>query len=465
MAASLERPEVVLGDRYAIQGRMKRFLKGKLKGSESRIGEVAQEEKEGQGVLYVSSGNEEEGLGGVTDKSPKVKSGSGALGPTPHCMKGVTLLANPSSCIMESMPNLSFIRAITLHGHPLPRLDPHSNIPVDFLYRSAISSALATQGKSRYLRVDNLAGEETESESEDCTPSGEALLPPESLGDFKTLKTNITDPVCASFGVCWPKGAWHFHLASNERGETEEEGKASYKSALSVEGVGLMHYHQMEGWRGSHCEGSPLYSIWALLFWDSVIFVGPPLAPSGVFLSPYQDAPLDLDLYGVFSKNRRKAIKDALCRIARYSTDELICALGESWRKHYGQVCRGMQWKSAPLALLQLIAVGLGGGTLAALCDALAYAHRNLQGGLPDLLLWKVTQTQTDTPFPVFPLKDSKHSDLILPQGARVDIKFVEVKGPTDLLRDGQAVWLQILTEVGANASILKVLPHASQTQ
>jgi len=124
-----------------------------------------------------------------------------------------------------------------------------------------------------------------------------------------------------------------------------------------------------------------------------------------------------------------------------------------------------MQWKSAPLALLQLIAVGLGGGTLAALCDALAYAHRNLQGGLPDLLLWKVTQTQTDTPFPVFPLKDSKHSDLILPQGARVDIKFVEVKGPTDLLRDGQAVWLQILTEVGANASILKVLPHASQTQ
>jgi hypothetical protein len=46
------------------------------------------------------------------------------------------------------------------------------------------------------------------------------------------------------------------------------------------------------GWRGLHCEGAPLHTLFALLAWE-VLFDGGGVADT--FLTPYQDAPLDLD--------------------------------------------------------------------------------------------------------------------------------------------------------------------------
>ncbi len=43
------------------------------------------------------------------------------------------------------------------------------------------------------------------------------------------------------------------------------------------------------GWQGWHCEGSVIYAIYGLLMWD-VIYSDCP----DVFLTPYQDAPLDI---------------------------------------------------------------------------------------------------------------------------------------------------------------------------
>ena len=43
------------------------------------------------------------------------------------------------------------------------------------------------------------------------------------------------------------------------------------------------------GWQGWHCEGRPIITLFGLLMWD-IIFAD----ISGVFISPYQDRPLDI---------------------------------------------------------------------------------------------------------------------------------------------------------------------------
>ncbi len=53
-----------------------------------------------------------------------------------------------------------------------------------------------------------------------------------------------------------------------------------------------------DGWQGWHCEGSVLYAIFGLLMWD-VIYSDLP----DVFLTPYQDAPLDM-LYSSYYISR-----------------------------------------------------------------------------------------------------------------------------------------------------------------
>jgi Fanconi-associated nuclease 1 len=219
------------------------------------------------------------------------------------------------------------------------------------------------------------------------------------------------------------------------------------------------------GWRGWHCEGTPLFSLFALLMWD-VLFCSPPGEPAevrGVFLSPYQDAPLDLDSGGnLFYRRREGAIRETLAAIAAASAQELSVMLEVSWRAHFGQVCRGMHWDSAPLGLLQLLAVGLGAGTLAALCNALAFNYRALHSGLPDLVLWRVEDAggmgaassgSSSCPSGI----QGCGTGGTLPSGQRVRVRLVEVKGPTDHIRDGQLAWIHILAEAGVDFAVCKV--------
>jgi hypothetical protein len=139
------------------------------------------------------------------------------------------------------------------------------------------------------------------------------------------------------------------------------------------------------GWRGMHAEGGPIYSLVALLSWDCTFL---PLPDS--FLTPYQDGPLDLDTPGVFYARRRTAIQRRLRFLAGATDAQLLRFIGAVWRREHGRACRGMQWSSYPLQLLQLLAVGIGGPGLACLVDALAADHKHLTGGMPDLLLWRV---------------------------------------------------------------------------
>ena len=147
---------------------------------------------------------------------------------------------------------------------------------------------------------------------------------------------------------------------------------SSLRTCTSVEGAALSHYNSPSngGWRGCHCEGPMLLSLWALLLWD-VLFGPDP--PADTFLTPFQDGPLDIDIAGSFHGAQRvTTLCSLLIRIANADSKALMQMVSDSWRKHYGKAAWGVKWGRTPLALLHLLAVGLGGPTLVALCDALA---------------------------------------------------------------------------------------------
>lgn len=213
--------------------------------------------------------------------------------------------------------------------------------------------------------------------------------------------------------------------------------------------------------------------------------------PSSSF--PAQDGPLDWDSPEHFYRNRRALLRRRLTWLARAPAATIIADLGETWRAHYGSACRGVRWEAYPLQLLQLVAAGLGGGALACLCDALAWNHKQLGGGMPDLLLWRVLAPPSQQgaavaaagttaafasepppvperpvgaaePDPSPPPKRSRDAlaaaswpDLALPPGAAVAVRLVEVKGPRDRLSEKQHVWLRILLEAGVGAGVCKV--------
>eukprot|EP00952_Eustigmatos_sp_NYUAD-ZCMA_P010786 44029-Eustigmatos_ZCMA.PRE.1 len=75
---------------------------------------------------------------------------------------------------------------------------------------------------------------------------------------------------------------------------------------VSVERLYLEEYaNDAQGpWWGVHCEGSLLRSLFSLLFFEQ-LFADVP----GVFISPYQDAPLDLHQPWQFYANRESILE------------------------------------------------------------------------------------------------------------------------------------------------------------
>ena len=151
-----------------------------------------------------------------------------------------------------------------------------------------------------------------------------------------------------------------------------------------------------------------------------------------------------------------------------------------------------------------LLAIGLGGPSLAHLCDAFAWNHKQLMGGLPDLLIWRVTApgpavaaatahtftspysaavaAASPGPHASSPPSSSSYvpscsttgsalSDTtsaapyplhFLPPRAAVEVALVEVKGPRDTLSEKQHVWLRILLDAGVSARVCKITEAAA---
>ena len=115
---------------------------------------------------------------------------------------------------------------------------------------------------------------------------------------------------------------------------------------------------------------------------------------------------------------------------------------------------------------LQIIAMGLGGPSIACLCDAFCFDYRHLTGGMPDLLLWRIS-TSLDAAnsfsIPSSISSSGMHGpdvDLLMPNvlECSIEIRLVEVKGPRDHLSEKQIVWLKIFQVAGINHGVIKIL-------
>lgn len=313
---------------------------------------------------------------------------------------------------------------------------------------------------------------------------GKSSLPSSSLPSFSSSppSPSSSSPPSSS----WPLSSTAPPPAStstNAPGESVRmsswgRGRGGVASAerlrVGVEELALQEYHARGGWRGLHCEGRIVHVLAALFLWD--VWFDP--ACPDVFVTPFQDGPLDLDHGAEFYAARESALQRVLARLASTSAAELVAWVGVAFEEHQGQSCCGVSWGAFSVGLLQLAAVAVGGPGLASICDALCWNHKHFHGGLPDLFLWRVlvpaqallsassssrdgAESRVPRDEQSRPAEGSLQRDvrgwLRLVRGARYEARFVEVKGPRDHLSDRQRAWLRVLSFGGVPTDLCRV--------
>lgn len=220
-------------------------------------------------------------------------------------------------------------------------------------------------------------------------------------------------PFSPMFDVCFS------YTAGVQKGKSTWEGQGG--EAVYVEMYALQHYEGL-GYRGYHCEGRIITTLFGLLFWD-VIFAPVP----GAFETPYQAAPLDI-FEDTFYHAREELFEARLDEIGEGKAREIIESVDDKHRER-GTWCLGVRWDLFPKQdLLEIAEVRSGfehrltclmfmqcfrGEALACLCRVLCEDYAQRGSGVPDLFIWNYSE---------------RHC------------KFVEVKGPGDKLQENQKV-------------------------
>ena len=168
-----------------------------------------------------------------------------------------------------------------------------------------------------------------------------------------------------------------------------------------------------------HLENHLPRGLAALAFWD-VLFAPVP----GAFLHPYQDGPLDL-FWDDFAKVRAPAIAAKKRQLA--DAEEFGRILRSTLAAKVGTANRLMSWRHFDAHLLERILTAVPHRQLLSLACHVINNPAAARTGFPDLL--------------------------VINDGA---YEFVEVKGPTDVLRPTQRIWFKFLTDNGFNARVLK---------
>lgn len=186
----------------------------------------------------------------------------------------------------------------------------------------------------------------------------------------------------------------------------------------SVEEMCLERYRS-EGWKGFHCEGGIIKTIFAYLMYD-ILFLPLP----NIFQTEFQTCPLDLHTDS-FYVCRMSEINHRLMEI---SNGEGVRIVREIWKKEAErQTCViGLDWKFEINEVCEVVEC-LGGETLSVICKVLCQEYQQRSSGMPDLFLWDY---------------DKKKA------------KFVEVKSENDRLSDTQRVWIDVLTGAGVETEL-----------
>jgi Fanconi-associated nuclease 1 len=186
----------------------------------------------------------------------------------------------------------------------------------------------------------------------------------------------------------------------------------------SVEAMCLSHY-RTQGWKGFHCEGRLVRTLFAYLFFD-VMFLYVP----NVFQTPFQTCPLDLHT-DAFYPTRMSEINRRLVEIENGIAPQLI---QEVWDQHFeNKTCVvGLDWAYEIEDLLEISSF-FDGHALATICKVFCQEYGTRGGGLPDLFLW--------------------HPE-------KKEVKFSEVKSENDRLSDTQRLWIDVLTGAGVRVEL-----------
>ena len=191
----------------------------------------------------------------------------------------------------------------------------------------------------------------------------------------------------------------------------------------SVEAMCLSSYRD-HGWKGYHSEGGIVRTLFAYLFHD-VLFTYVP----NVFQTPYQTCPLDLHT-DAFYPSRASEINHRLVEIANGEAEKFLREVHE--KESAKETCIvGLHWDYAIEDLLEIVQC-FEGEALAILCKTMAQEYQQRGGGIPDLFLWKINDT------------DEKRQGVKFGQ-----IMFAEVKSENDRLSDTQRLWIHVLTGAG----------------
>jgi hypothetical protein len=186
------------------------------------------------------------------------------------------------------------------------------------------------------------------------------------------------------------------------------------------------------GRRALHAEGGLWTTLFALLFAETYFLPVPGMLPV-----PFLTGPLDL---GRPSFRRRRPEVDALLRAVR--SGQAPERIRGAWAQWHGTALAGARWERAGCDALVSVAEGMGADALAALLEVLLDQGWAASRGLPDLV--------------VLPGKPTRVPHA-LPSRLPAGLLLVEVKGPSDSVRDEQAVWFDRLLRTGALVELWKI--------
>ncbi|KYQ89386.1 myotubularin related protein 15 [Tieghemostelium lacteum] len=198
-------------------------------------------------------------------------------------------------------------------------------------------------------------------------------------------------------------------------------------TTTSVEGSALEHYKESEDWSGVHCETSLFITLFVLYFWDIIFSDEIP----NVLMSPYQDAPLDFGS-AEFYVSRKSMIDAKVEQLKNSNYKDLTALLLKVWDQNQGCIARGVRWDNFTKEELCHISKCLGGPLIAFISKLFIEDFKSFGHGMPDLFLWKSDENGGF-------------------------IKFVEVKGQGDSLRDQQKIWIDLLISFGCDVEICHI--------
>ncbi len=179
-------------------------------------------------------------------------------------------------------------------------------------------------------------------------------------------------------------------------------------------------------------EGTLWRTLFAVLFADLYFLPVP-----GALPTRFLTGPVDLGTPH-FAERRRSEITALFASIRAGHAEDLI---RDAWRRWHGCALTGAVWSVVSESELTAVANGLGPEPLVAMLQHLLRHGLRSTSGLPDLVVLPGPSARIDG----------------FPSRIPTELFCIEVKGPTDSLRDGQRVWLDRLVSMGILAEVWHV--------